>query len=199
MLNWTEGMESNYIYIKVSISLFYNYLFHTILTFLNVFSMTLPEICSMGINRRPFSPQASVQSPKQFLPLYNSSNCCWSSKCVSDSCDPTDCSPPGPSVCGISQARILEWVTMSFSRGSSWPRDRTHISCIGRWAPPLSHQGRPRHRISNVKWRSETVTLRRQSICLGQALSSLSSFACGFAKVSIHSLLAELEFYCHML
>ena len=80
MLNWTEGMESNYIYIKVSILLFYNYLFHTILIFLNVFSTTLPEICSMGINRRPLSPQASIQSPKQFLPLYNSLNCCWSSK-----------------------------------------------------------------------------------------------------------------------
>ena len=32
-------------------------------------------------------------------------------------CDPVDCSPPGPSVCGILQARILEWVAISFSRG----------------------------------------------------------------------------------
>ena len=38
--------------------------------------------------------------------------------------------PPGSCVHGISQARILEWVTLSFSRGSSWPRDQTHISCI---------------------------------------------------------------------
>ena len=38
-------------------------------------------------------------------------------------CDPTDCSPPGSSVCGISQARMLEWVAISFSRGSSRPRD----------------------------------------------------------------------------
>ena len=47
-----------------------------------------------------------------------------------------DCSPPGSSVHGISQARILEWVAISYSRGSSWPRDQTHISyisCIGRW------------------------------------------------------------------
>ena len=42
-------------------------------------------------------------------------------------------SPPGSSVHGISQARILKWVTISFSRGSSQPRDWTHISCIGRW------------------------------------------------------------------
>ena len=39
---------------------------------------------------------------------------------------------PGSSVHGISQARILEWVAISFSRGSSWPRDQTHVSCIGR-------------------------------------------------------------------
>ena len=38
-------------------------------------------------------------------------------------CDPKDCSPPGSSVCRILQARILEWVAMSSSRGSSRPRD----------------------------------------------------------------------------
>ena len=48
-------------------------------------------------------------------------------------CEPVNCSPPGSSVHGISQARILEWVAISFSRGSFWPRDRTHASCIGRW------------------------------------------------------------------
>ena len=45
-------------------------------------------------------------------------------------CDPMDCSPPGSSVLGVLQARILEWVAMSLSRGPSRPRDRTHISCI---------------------------------------------------------------------
>ena len=56
--------------------------------------------------------------------------------------DPMDCSPPGSSVHGILQARILEWVTSilkingkpdlatPFSRGSSWSRDRTRVSCI---------------------------------------------------------------------
>ena len=47
--------------------------------------------------------------------------------------DPMSYSPPGSSVHGISQARILEWVGISFSRGSSWPRDQTCISCTGRW------------------------------------------------------------------
>ena len=49
-------------------------------------------------------------------------------------CNPVDCSPPGSSVLGISQARILEWVAILSSRGSSQPRDQTHvsyISCIG--------------------------------------------------------------------
>ena len=49
-------------------------------------------------------------------------------------CNPMDCSPPGSSVHGISQARILEWVAISFSRGSSQPRDQTQISCLScRW------------------------------------------------------------------
>ena len=49
---------------------------------------------------------------------------------VFDSCDPMDCSPPGSSVYGILEARILEWVAIPFSRGSSQLRDRTQVSCI---------------------------------------------------------------------
>ena len=45
-------------------------------------------------------------------------------------CNSMDCSPPGSSVHGILQARILEWVAIPFSRGSSWHRDRTWVSCI---------------------------------------------------------------------
>ena len=45
-------------------------------------------------------------------------------------CYPMDCSLPGSSVHGILQARILEWVAIPYSRGSSWPRDWTHVSCI---------------------------------------------------------------------
>ena len=44
-------------------------------------------------------------------------------------CDPMDCSPPGSSVHEIFQARILEWVAISFSRGSSQPRDGTQVTC----------------------------------------------------------------------
>ena len=70
-------------------------------------------------------------------------------------CNSMDCSPPSSSVQGILQARILEMVAISFSRGSSWPRDWTCISRVGRcilyrwlirealWPPRLGHK---RHR-----------------------------------------------------
>ena len=45
-------------------------------------------------------------------------------------CNPMDCSSPVSSVHGISQARVLEWVAISYSRGSSRPRDRTDNSCF---------------------------------------------------------------------
>ena len=44
-------------------------------------------------------------------------------------CDPMDCIPPGSSVRGILQTIILEWVSIPFSRGSSWPRNQTQVSC----------------------------------------------------------------------
>ena len=65
---------------------------------------------------------------------------CWYECCVRAQSlsqthyDPMDCSLPGSSVHGISQARILEQVAISFSRRSSWPRDHAHfswVSCIG--------------------------------------------------------------------
>ena len=45
-------------------------------------------------------------------------------------CNPVDCSLPGSSIHEILQARILEWVAIPFSRGSSQPRDQTQVSCI---------------------------------------------------------------------
>ena len=55
---------------------------------------------------------------------------CSVASVVSNFCDPMGHSLPGFSVRWILQARILEWVSISFSRGSSWPRDRTCISCV---------------------------------------------------------------------
>ena len=48
---------------------------------------------------------------------------------VMSDCDPRDCSPPGSSVHGILQARILKWAAIPFSRGPSQPNDRTWVSC----------------------------------------------------------------------
>ena len=57
-----------------------------------------------------------------------------------------DCNPPGSSVHGILQARILDWVVKPSSGGSSQPRDPTHISCLLHWqvdSLPLCHLGSP--------------------------------------------------------
>ena len=69
-------------------------------------------------------------------------------------CDPMAWSPPGFSVHGILQARILEWVTIPFSRGSSQPSDQTQVSCIGRQILYcLSHQGSP------CVWKSTSISI----------------------------------------
>ena len=81
---------------------------------------------------------------------------------VAQSCstlrDPMDYSLPGSSVHGILQARILEWVAISFSRRPSQPRDGTHVSCT---SPALaggflllSHQGSQNMQVWNLKYRT---------------------------------------------
>ena len=64
-------------------------------------------------------------------------------------CSRMDCSLPGSSAHGISQARTLEWVAIFSSRGSSQLRDQTHVSCVGRRI--LSHQGSPKKSIQVFK------------------------------------------------
>ena len=102
-------------------------------------------------------------------------------------CDPMNCSPPGSFVHGILQARVLEWIAISFSRGYSWPRDRTRVSCIaGRrftvWATresteelykkdmhnPDNHDGVITHLEPDileceVKWALESITTNKAS------------------------------------
>ena len=77
-------------------------------------------------------------------------------------CNPVAYSPPGSSVHGILQARILEWIAMPFSWGSSWPRDQTQISevsCTGRQGSlPLAPLGKPQVCLSNQNKDSMTVT-----------------------------------------
>ena len=84
--------------------------------------------------------------------------CCSAAQLYPTLCNPMQCSPPGPSVCGILQARRLEWVARPSSRGSSQPRDQTRVSCIGRWVPKtLDCQGS-----------SATQVLTEESVCRGQ-------------------------------
>ena len=64
------------------------------------------------------------------FPNYISMHMCLVAKSCPTFCDPMDCSPQSFFVHEVFQARILEWVTMPSSRGSSWPRDQTHISWI---------------------------------------------------------------------
>ena len=77
-------------------------------------------------------------------------------------CDPMDCSLPGSSVHVISQARILEWVAILFSRGSFWPRDWTRfsfISCFGRWILYQWAPGKPSFHVQSYYFRVWQLSL----------------------------------------
>ena len=77
----------------------------------------------------------------------------WSRSVMSNSLRPVDCSPPSSSVHGILQARILEWVAISFFRGSSRTRDRTQVS---RRVTVLRRNQRNQH-LHLTLWASRTV------------------------------------------
>ena len=80
-------------------------------------------------------PEAWIQRAASFWRLH----CVLVAQLCLTLCDPMDCSTPGSSVHGISQARIPEWVAIPSSRGSSWPRDRAWVSCIaGRFFTKVS-------------------------------------------------------------
>ena len=80
------------------------------------------------------SSHASVAGFFNHCAAWEASPAEWSESEVAQLCltlfDPVDCRPPGSSIHGISQARILEWVAISFSRGSCRPKDRTRVSRI---------------------------------------------------------------------
>ena len=87
-------------------------------------------------------PGSSVEDHPAFSRRFP---CFLSLSCVQLFCGPMDCSLPGSSVHGISQARMLKWVAISVSRVSSQSRDQTCISCTGRrilycWATREAHR-----------------------------------------------------------
>ena len=77
-------------------------------------------------------------------------------------CNPMDCSLPGSSIHGIFQARILEWVAISFSRESSQPRDWTQVSCTAGRLYHLSHQGSPK--MSYNRWIIKPTAVHPRSV-----------------------------------
>jgi len=82
------------------------------------------------------SPRAlgsGIESGQAWKVMEGLDCCCLVIKSYPTLCDPRDCNPPGSSVHGIFQARILEWVATFFSRVSSWLRDQTRGSCTSRW------------------------------------------------------------------
>ena len=101
-------------------------------------------------------------------------------------CDPMDCTPPGSSVRGILQARILEGVAISFSRGSSPHRDWTHVSyasCIGRrvlhlWATSQTAIALPNYSLLNFH-----VTVLARVYCMWR--SSREFNACDCSRESL--------------
>ena len=86
-----------------------------------------------GLFQSPAHPGWIGQAMTTYVPTTHHPPCPeWSEVAQScpTLCDPMDSSLPGSAVHGIFQARILEWTAISFSRGSSQPRDRTRVSCI---------------------------------------------------------------------
>ena len=90
----------------------------------------LPKLTQTHVHRvgDALQPSHSLSSPSP--PAFNFSQHQGIFSHVQLFCDPMDCSPPGSSVHGILQARILEWVAMPSTMGSSLPRDQTQVSCI---------------------------------------------------------------------
>ena len=79
-------------------------------------------------------------------------------------CDPMDCSLWGSSIHGIFQARVLEWVAVPFSRGSSQLRDWTRGSSIAsRWFYFLSHQGS--YVINSITQKNDCVIISYRKLC----------------------------------
>ena len=104
---------------------------------------------------------------------------------MSDSCNPMDYSPPGSSIHETYQARILEWVAISFSRGFSQPRDWTQVSCIAvRLLTDWATREPFKERWSFFLWLAGDAPGTREVIG-NQELIPKSNFTCIFFDVVI--------------
>ena len=103
-------------------------------SWLNTFSLSLQFTKSSRNHRNQTDREKSLPTGRQFYKirtrgcpedtLTRKGNVLVTQLCPT-LCNPMDCSPPGSSIHGILQARIVEWVAISFSRGSSQPRDQS--------------------------------------------------------------------------
>ena len=115
---------------NLHLSLFHSTLDPGRMSLLEYFRVSLLSLCDFSQQEVGMGDEKASSRPDECcLPAF----LCLSSRRIAQSCptlqDPVDCSPPGSSVHGISQAGILEQVAIPFSRGCSGPRDRTQVPC----------------------------------------------------------------------
>ena len=111
-------------------------------------------------------------------------------------CNPMFCSPPGSSAHGVLQARILEWVATSFSRGSSRPRDLTQVSCIAdrfftswatREAPGSEYLPCARYFIRCwVIWGFKKIAFPSIEALTEKENNLMESWSCCFSSICLH-------------
>ena len=104
-----------------------------------------------------------ISSSSFYIFLQTNGKAAWRLHAQLTLSNPVDCSPPGSSVHGFSQARILEWVAFYFSRGSSWPRGRTcvsRVSCIDRRFFTMEPPGKPSLEVSYFSNQFADVVVR---------------------------------------
>ena len=95
-----------------------------------IFQATILEWVAISFSRVINNKEHCITNFTLILQLWSGCCCCSVSKSCLTLSNPMDCSPPDHSVHGILQARILEWVVIPFSSGSSQPRHQTWVSCI---------------------------------------------------------------------
>ena len=89
---------------------------HTVIYVSKLFSQLVPPSPSLAVSTSSFPTSTSLFTPCKYVPQYHFSRFHMLTQLCPTLCDPMDCSPPDSSIHGILQARILEWVVISFSR-----------------------------------------------------------------------------------
>ena len=127
---------------------------------------------------------------------------------MNDSCDPMHCSPPGFSVHKIFQARILEWVAISFFRGSSWPKDRNWVSWIAgiffaNWTTREAPNSNLLHVklktfLSKITWllKSRNNFSQKRDINMKKRFNACQLQTAGFSQPFAHSIHCDIT--CHV-